>query len=132
MTTLFDPVQLGALKLRNRVVMAPMTRSRAGAGDVPTDLNAEYYRQRAGAGLIVSEGTQPSKNGKGYCRTPGIYTPEQITGWKKVTDAVHAQGGSIVLQIMRMRKMWRPPRFRRRDRFSRMPWAWPIWTRRAH
>ena len=71
----FDPVKLGDLDLPNRIVMAPMTRSRAGDGDVPTDLNVEYYRQRATAGLIVSEGTQPSANGKGYCRTPGIHTP---------------------------------------------------------
>ena len=100
MTDLFDPVRLGDLELSNRIVMAPMTRSRAGDGDVPTDLNVEYYRQRATAGLIVSEGTQPSENGKGYCRTPGIHTPAQIAGWKKVTDAVHAEGGRIVLQIM--------------------------------
>ena len=100
MTDLFDPVKLGDLELANRIVMAPMTRSRAGDGDVPTDLNVEYYRQRATAGLIVSEGTQPSENGKGYCRTPGIHTPAQIAGWKKVTDAVHAEGGRIVLQIM--------------------------------
>jgi len=100
MTSLFDPVKLGDLELSNRIVMAPMTRSRAGDGDVPTDLNVEYYRQRATAGLIVSEGTQPSANGKGYCRTPGIHTPAQIAGWRKVTDAVHAGGGKIVLQIM--------------------------------
>ncbi len=100
MTTLFDPVQLGALSLRNRIVMAPMTRSRAGAGDVPTDLHVEYYRQRATAGLIVSEGTQPSKNGKGYCRTPGIYSAEQIKAWRAVTDAVHGEGGRIVMQVM--------------------------------
>jgi len=100
MTTLFDPVKLGDLELPNRIVMAPMTRSRAGDGDVPTDLNVEYYRQRATAGLIVSEGTQPSANGKGYCRTPGIHSAEQIAGWRKVTDAVHAEGGCIVLQIM--------------------------------
>jgi N-ethylmaleimide reductase len=100
MTNLFDPVTLGDLKLANRIAMAPMTRSRAGEGDVPTDINVEYYRQRATAGLIVSEGTQPSENGKGYCRTPGIHTPAQIAGWKKVTDAVHAEGGKIVLQIM--------------------------------
>ena len=100
MTTLFDPVRLGDLDLSNRIVMAPMTRSRAGDGDVPTDLNVEYYRQRASAGLIVTEGTQPSANGKGYCRTPGIHTPAQIAGWRKVTDAVHAEGGKIVLQIM--------------------------------
>lgn len=100
MTGLFDPVQLGDLDLANRIVMAPMTRSRAGDGDVPTDLNVEYYRQRATAGLIVTEGTQPSANGKGYCRTPGIHTPAQIAGWRKVTDAVHAEGGKIMLQIM--------------------------------
>jgi N-ethylmaleimide reductase len=100
LTTLFDPVKLGDIELANRIVMAPMTRSRAGEGDVPTDLNVEYYRQRATAGLIVSEGTQPSADGKGYCRTPGIYTAAQIAGWKKVTDAVHAEGGKIVLQIM--------------------------------
>jgi N-ethylmaleimide reductase len=100
MTNLFDPVTLGDLKLANRIVMAPMTRSRAGAGDVPTALNVEYYRQRATAGLIVSEGTQPSETGKGYCRTPGIHSPAQIAGWKAVTDAVHAEGGKIVLQIM--------------------------------
>lgn len=99
-TTLFDPVQLGAIALRNRIVMAPMTRSRAGAGDVPTDLHVEYYRQRASAGLIVSEGTQPSKHGKGYSRTPGIHTAQQIAAWRRVTDAVHAEGGSIVLQLM--------------------------------
>ena len=100
MTTLFDPVRLGDLELANRIVMAPMTRSRAGDGDAPTDLNVKYYRQRASAGLIVTEGTQPSANGKGYCRTPGIHTPAQIAGWRKVTDAVHAAGGKIVLQIM--------------------------------
>jgi N-ethylmaleimide reductase len=100
MSTLYDPVTLGSMNLRNRIVMAPMTRSRAGAGDAPTALNVEYYRQRAGAGLIVTEGTQPSKHGKGYCRTPGIYTPEQIAGWKHVVDAVHAEGGAIVLQVM--------------------------------
>ncbi|WP_150292643.1 alkene reductase [Sphingobium estronivorans] len=98
--SLFDPVQLGDLYLANRIVMAPLTRSRAGTGDAPTALNAEYYAQRASAGLIIAEGTQPSANGKGYCRTPGIYTPAQIDGWKRVTDDVHAAGGKIVLQIM--------------------------------
>lgn len=100
MTTLFDPIQLGALNLRNRIVMAPMTRSRAGVGDAPTELHVEYYRQRATAGLIITEGTQPSKNGKGYCRTPGIYSAEQIKAWRAVTDAVHAEGGRIVMQVM--------------------------------
>jgi len=77
-----------------------MTRDRAGAGDVPTALMAEYYRQRAGAGLIITEGTQPSAEGKGYWRTPGIYSQEQIDGWARVADAVHAEGGRIVVQLM--------------------------------
>jgi N-ethylmaleimide reductase len=97
---LFEPVQLGDILLANRVVMAPMTRSRAGPGDAPTALNVEYYRQRASAGLIISEGVQPSANGKGYCRTPGLYTEAQVAGWKAVTDAVHAEGGRIVAQLM--------------------------------
>lgn len=100
MKELFNPVKLGALALRNSIVMSPMTRSRAGAGDVPTDLHVEYYRQRASAGLIVTEGVQPSPAGKGYCRTPGIYSPAQIDGWKRVADAVHAEGGLIVVQLM--------------------------------
>lgn len=97
---LFDPVALGEIELANRIVMAPMTRSRAGDGDVPTALMAEYYRQRASAGLIITEGTQPSADGKGYMRTPGIHSDNQIAGWRTVTDAVHAEGGRIVLQIM--------------------------------
>lgn len=98
---LFTPTELGRLKLRNRVVMAPMTRSRADqASDVPTDIMREYYQQRASAGLIITEGTQPSAEGKGYCRTPGIYSSEQIAAWKTITAAVHAEGGQIVLQIM--------------------------------
>lgn len=98
--TLFDPITLGRIPLSNRIVMAPMTRSRAGEGDVPTAMNVEYYRQRASAGLIITEGTQPSPNGKGYCRTPGIYSAAQIEGWRQVVDAAHAEGGKIVLQIM--------------------------------
>ena len=97
---LFSPIQLGNISLKNRIVMAPMTRSRAGKGDAPTELNALYYAQRASAGLIITEGTQPSDNGKGYCRTPGIYSPEQIEGWRGVVDDVTEAGGSIVLQIM--------------------------------
>ena len=97
---LFQPIRLGALQLANRVVMAPMTRSRAGEGDVPTALHVEYYRQRASAGLIITEGTQPSADGKGYCRTPGIHSEAQVAGWRAVTDAVHAEGGRIVVQLM--------------------------------
>jgi N-ethylmaleimide reductase len=100
MPNLFDPATLGAISVANRIVMAPMTRSRAGDGDAPTALNVDYYRQRAGAGLIVTEGTQPSIHGKGYCRTPGIHSAAQIAGWRKVTDAVHREGGRIVLQLM--------------------------------
>lgn len=96
---LFSPVQLGELRLRNRIVMAPMTRSRAGEGDVPTDLIARYYRQRATAGMIISEASQISAQGKGYPRTPGIFTAEQVAGWRKVTAAVHEEGGTIVLQL---------------------------------
>ncbi len=97
---LFTPVTLGALKLSNRIAMSPMTRDRAGPGDVPNDMMVEYYRQRAGAGLIVTEGVQPSAIGKGYWRTPGIWSDAQIEGWARVADAVHAEGGQIVMQIM--------------------------------
>ena len=100
MTNLFDPVKLGALELRNRIVMSPMTRSRAGAGDTPTELHVEYYRQRASAGLIVTEGVQPSPAGKGYCRTPGIYSDAQTDGWRRVAEAVHGEGGLIAVQLM--------------------------------
>lgn len=96
---LFTPYRLGSLELPNRIVMPPMTRSRAGAGNVPTVLMAEYYAQRASAGLIVSEGTQISQQGQGYAWTPGIYTPEQVAGWRGVTDAVHAAGGRIFAQL---------------------------------
>jgi len=100
MSNLFSPLKLGALHLANRVVMAPMTRNRAGPGDAPTSLMAEYYRQRASAGLIVSEGTQPSAVGKGYWRTPGIHCDAQVAGWHEVTRAVHARAGRIVIQLM--------------------------------
>ena len=97
---LFEPLQLGDLRLANRIVMAPMTRNRADADGVPNELMAEYYGQRGDAGLLVAEGTWPSAVGQSYCRQPGIATPAQIAGWKRVTDAVHARGGLIVLQVM--------------------------------
>lgn len=100
MPDLFSPTKLGRLELANRVVMAPMTRSRATNDGTPTDAMADYYRQRASAGLIVTEGIYPSEDGKGYCRTPGIVSAEHVAGWKKVTDAVHEAGGKIVAQIM--------------------------------
>ncbi|MBS0255293.1 MAG: alkene reductase [Proteobacteria bacterium] len=97
---LFSPQSLGALRLANRVIMAPMTRDRAGLGDMPTDLMVEYYRQRAGAGLIVTEGVQPCPEGKGYWRTPGIHSPGQVEGWRRVAEAVHGAGGLIAMQLM--------------------------------
>ncbi|MFC0410054.1 alkene reductase [Roseomonas elaeocarpi] len=105
---LFQPARLGALHLRNRVVMAPLTRSRAGAGDAPGPLNAEYYRQRATAGLIVTEASQISPQGKGYAFTPGCYTPEQEAGWRLVTDAVHGAGGHVVLQLWHVGRISHP------------------------
>jgi N-ethylmaleimide reductase len=96
---LLSPARLGSLMLPNRMVMSPMTRCRAGDGGVPTPLNAEYYRQRASAGLILAEGTQVSPQGVGYPATPGIHSNEQVQGWRLVTDAVHAAGGRIFLQL---------------------------------
>ncbi len=98
-SALFSPLQLGPYRIPNRILMAPLTRNRADAGDVPGPLNAEYYAQRASAGLIVSEATQISRQGQGYPSTPGIYTPEQVEGWRLVTGAVHAAGGRIFLQL---------------------------------
>ena len=95
----FTPLRLGAIQLPNRIVMAPLTRMRAGANNVPTALNAEYYAQRSSAGLIISEGTAVSPQAQGYPSSPGIYTAEQIAGWRGVTDAVHARGGRMVMQI---------------------------------
>jgi 2,4-dienoyl-CoA reductase-like NADH-dependent reductase (Old Yellow Enzyme family) len=97
--TLFDPLQLGSLTLKNRVVMAPLTRCRASAGRVPNALMADYYRQRASAGLILSEATSVTPMGVGYPDTPGIWSDEQVQGWKLITDAVHQQGGLIFLQL---------------------------------
>lgn len=98
-TDLFSPYDLGGLVLANRIVMAPLTRNRAGAGLVPSPFAAEYYSQRASAGLIITEATQVSRQAQGYQDTPGLYTPEQIAGWRKVTDAVHAKGGRIFVQL---------------------------------
>jgi N-ethylmaleimide reductase len=99
MTSLFDPIRVGDIALANRIVMAPLTRNRAAANQVPSELAVTYYAQRAGAGLIVTEASQISPEGQGYLDTPGIYSPEQIAAWKKVTDAVHAKGGKIVIQL---------------------------------
>jgi len=97
--TLFTPITLGKLQLNNRVAMAPLTRCRA-IGNVPNELMEKYYTQRASAGLLISEGVAPSANGMGYARQPGLFTPEQIEGWKHVTAGVHAVGGKIFAQLM--------------------------------
>ena len=100
MTTLFDPIKIGAFELPNRIIMAPLTRARAiGPGRVPNALMAEYYAQRASAGLILSEATSVTPMGVGYAATPGIWSDEQVEGWKQVTQAVHEAGGRIVLQL---------------------------------
>jgi N-ethylmaleimide reductase len=96
---LLTPSKVGGIEVKNRVVMAPMTRCRA-LGNIPNELMATYYQQRAGAGLIITEGTSPSINGTGYARIPGIFTQQQIIAWKKVTKAVHAKAGKIVVQLM--------------------------------
>ena len=98
MTSLFDPVQAGSLQLANRIVMAPLTRNRS-PNAIPTPLVAEYYAQRASAGLLITEATAISQQGQGYADVPGLYGTEQLDGWKRVTDAVHAQGGKIVVQM---------------------------------
>lgn len=105
---LFAPIQLGEIALKNRIVMAPLTRSRAGAGRAPQDLNATYYAQRASAGLIITEATQISPQGVGYPDTPGIHSAEQIEGWRRVTEAVHARGGRIVLQLWHVGRISHP------------------------
>lgn len=107
-SNLFNPLQVGRYQLRNRIIMAPMTRSRADDSGVPSDLVATYYAQRASAGLIVSEGIFPSAMGKGYVRTPGLHTDAQVAAWKKVTNAVHARGGRIFAQIMHVGRISHP------------------------
>lgn len=106
--TLFDPVTIGDLTLPNRIAMAPMTRARVDGSGVPGDIVVEYYAQRATAGLIVTEGVFPSIEGKGYFDTPGIETEAQAAGWKRVTDAVHARGGRIYLQLMHCGRVGHP------------------------
>jgi N-ethylmaleimide reductase len=103
--SLFDPIQVGDIACANRIVMSPMTRSRAGEGLVPVAINAEYYAQRASAGLIITEATQVSPSAQGYIDTPGLYTLEQVAGWRAVTDAVHARGGKIVVQLWHTGRM---------------------------
>ena len=106
--TLFTPIRLGSLELRNRVFMAPMTRNRAAAGNVPTDMMATYYAQRASAGLLITEATQVTPEGVGYPNTPGIHSRQHIAGWKKVTKAVHDEGGRIFAQLWHVGRISHP------------------------
>ncbi|MEV0223505.1 alkene reductase [Streptomyces sp. NPDC050704] len=108
MTTAYDPIDLSGTSLANRIAMAPMTRSRAGEGALPTELTAEYYAQRASAGLIVTEGIQPSHVGQGYPATPGLHHEDQVAAWRGVTDAVHAAGGKIFAQLMHTGRIGHP------------------------
>ncbi|MDE1894475.1 MAG: alkene reductase, partial [Xanthomonadaceae bacterium] len=108
MNSLFTPAHVGRYTLPNRLVMAPMTRSRADADGTPGDLAVEYYAQRASVGLIVTEGTQPSADGQGYLTTPGIYTDAHVAGWRKVTSAVHQRGGRLFIQLMHAGRMSHP------------------------
>ncbi|HHW4679934.1 MAG TPA: oxidoreductase, partial [Xylella taiwanensis] len=105
---MFDSVRVGRYTLSNRLVMAPMSRSRAQCDGTPGELAATYYAQRASVGLIVSEGTQPSDDGQGYLMTPGIYTDAHVAGWKKTTDAIHARGSRIFIQLMHAGRMSHP------------------------
>ncbi|SFI96184.1 alkene reductase [Nocardioides psychrotolerans] len=108
MPDLFDDLTIKSWTVPNRLVLAPLTRNRADAQGVPGDLAVEYYAQRASAGLIITEGTQPSAVGQGYLLTPGIHTPEQVAGWRRVADAVHAKGGRIVVQLMHAGRVSHP------------------------
>jgi len=112
MSTAFQPIEVGKTKLMNRIVMSPMTRSRAyGEGFSPTPLMADYYAQCAGAGLVVTEGIQPSRIGQGYPNTPGLHSQAQLKGWRQVTDAVHAQGGVIFAQLMHTGRIGHPTNY---------------------
>lgn len=105
---LWIPIEVGDVQLAHRLVMAPMTRSRATPEGVPTELNAEYYTQRASTAMIITEGTQPSEDGQGYLLTPGIYTEAQIAGWRQITDSVHQAGGKIFIQLMHVGRISHP------------------------
>jgi N-ethylmaleimide reductase len=108
MTKIWDPVRIGEMNLPQRLAMAPMTRDRSTPEGVPSELNALYYAQRASTGLLITEGTQPSEDGQGYLLTPGIHSAAQVAGWRKVTDAVHAAGGKLFIQLMHVGRISHP------------------------
>ncbi len=128
--TLFTPTTLGKLQLKNRIVMAPMTRSRA-TGNVPNELMEKYYALRADAGLIITEGVSPSPNGLGYARIPGLFSDEQVQGWKRVNDAVHAKGGKAFVQLMHTGRVGHPANMQEGSKIvapSAAALAGDIWT----
>lgn len=130
MQTLFMPTTLGKLPLKNRIVMAPLTRSRA-TGNVPNALMEKYYALRADAGLLITEGTSPSANGLGYARIPGLFADTQVQGWKKVNDAVHAKGGKIFVQLMHTGRVSHPANMQPGTRIvapSAVALAGEMWT----
>ncbi|AMM18891.1 1,2-oxophytodienoate reductase [Frondihabitans sp. PAMC 28766] len=108
MTSIWDPIIVGRMALTHRLALSPMTRNRAGADGTPLPIVADYYAQRASLGLLITEGTQPSADGQGYLTTPGIYTDEHVAGWRTVTDAVHAAGGHVFIQLMHAGRMSHP------------------------
>lgn len=108
LTAAWQPFTLGRIELAHRLALAPMTRNRANSDGTPGELTAEYYRQRASLGLVITEGTQPSDDGQGYLNTPGIYTPEQVAGWAEVADAVHGEGGHLFIQLMHVGRISHP------------------------
>ncbi|MBU1213848.1 MAG: alkene reductase [Gammaproteobacteria bacterium] len=127
---LFTPTTLGKMQLKNRIVMSPMTRSRA-IGNVPNELMEKYYALRADAGLLITEGTSPSANGVGYARIPGLYSEEQVQGWKRVTDAVHAKGGKMFVQLMHTGRVSHPANMQPGTRIvapSAVALAGDMWT----
>lgn len=127
---IFEPTTIGHLKLKNKIVMAPMTRSRA-IGNIPNSLMVQYYSQRSAAGLIITEGTSPSPNGLGYARIPGLFTLEQAEGWRAVTDRVHSQGGKIFVQLMHSGRIAHPLNLPEGSRIlapSPIPAKGEIWT----
>src|SRR3984957_6718017 len=107
-STLWQPIDLGAIHLDHRLAMAPMTRARSTPGGGPTAVKPTYYAQRATTGVIITEGTQPSEDGQGYPLTPGIFNAAQIAGWRLVTDAVHEAGGKIIIQLMHTGRIAHP------------------------
>ena len=127
-TTLWDPITVGTMHLPHRLAMAPMTRDRARPDGVPNDLNAEYYRQRASTAFIATEGIQPSEDGQGYLLIPGLHAEPQVAGWRDATDAVHAEGGRIIAQLMHTGRAAHPDNTPAPPPVGGSTPGWPTWT----